>query len=68
MANDFQENEAESHEATLQEPPPMPLWVKVFAGVALLLLLAFIVLHLTGNGMGNHFQSHSHSNDTARSR
>lgn len=35
----------------------MPRWVKVFAGLAIFLLLTFIVLHLTGNSPahGPHF-------------
>jgi hypothetical protein len=31
-----------------------PLWVRVFWGAALLVLLAFAALHLSGHGMGHH--------------
>ncbi len=32
----------------------MPGWVKVFALVAGVLLLAFLIVHLAGGGIGNH--------------
>ncbi|HWH09307.1 MAG TPA: hypothetical protein VNX21_08910 [Candidatus Thermoplasmatota archaeon] len=32
----------------------MPTWVKVGGAIALLLLLAVVVLHLTGNSPGGH--------------
>ena len=35
-------------------PPPTPRWVKVFAVIAILLVLAFVVSHLAGGGMGRH--------------
>ena len=35
-------------------PPPAPRWVKAFGVVIVILVLAFIVLHLTGNSLGNH--------------
>ncbi|MCA1566007.1 MAG: hypothetical protein LC803_10295 [Acidobacteria bacterium] len=31
-----------------------PLWVKVFGIIAVVLILLFILLHLTGRGMGGH--------------
>jgi hypothetical protein len=31
-----------------------PLWVKVFGIIALVLVLLFIILHLTGRGMSGH--------------
>ena len=34
----------------------MPAWVKVFGLVALVLGVVFVVLHLLGGGLGNHFQ------------
>lgn len=33
---------------------PIPRWVKGFVIILILLLVAFVVLHLTGNGMGGH--------------
>ncbi len=33
---------------------PAPRWVKVAVGLILLLVLLFIILHLTGNGFGEH--------------
>ena len=35
-------------------PPATPLWVKVFGIIALVLLLLFIILHVTGQGLGDH--------------
>lgn len=32
-----------------------PRWVWVFGILAMILVLAFVVLHLTGHGMGGHF-------------
>lgn len=34
--------------------PRMPTWVKVFAIVGLILFIAVLILHLTGNSLGNH--------------
>ena len=34
-------------------PPGVPRWVKVFGIVVLVLVLVFVILHLTGNGLGN---------------
>jgi hypothetical protein len=34
-------------------PPALPRWVKVFGIVFLVLVLALVILHLTGNGLGN---------------
>ena len=31
-----------------------PRWVKVFGIIALVLVLLFVILHLTGRGFGNH--------------
>ena len=46
-------------DAARQTPPRMPRWVKVSAIVVGLLLLVFLVLHLTGvagqPGPGRHF-------------
>jgi hypothetical protein len=36
-----------------REPvPSTPRWVKVFAIVAIVLVVLFVVLHLTGTGLG----------------
>lgn len=32
----------------------MPLWVKVSCGVGLAVIVVFVLLHLTGNGMVGH--------------
>ena len=32
----------------------MPLWVKLFGGVFLLVVIVVVVLHLMGRGMGGH--------------
>ena len=34
--------------------PRTPRWVKAFVITALILIVAFAVLHLTGGGMGSH--------------
>jgi cbb3-type cytochrome oxidase subunit 1 len=34
-------------------PPGVPRWVKVLGIVFLVLVLVFVVLHLSGNGLGN---------------
>ena len=31
-----------------------PRWVKVFGLIALVLFLLFVILHLTGHGLGGH--------------
>ena len=35
-----------------------PRWVKAFGIVALVLVLAFVVLHLAGGGFGHHIAEH----------
>lgn len=37
------------HERT---PNATPRWVKVSVGIVILLVLLFVILHLTGNGFG----------------
>lgn len=39
------------HDSPERRRQPTPLWVKVFAGAAAALLTAFVVLHVTGNGL-----------------
>jgi hypothetical protein len=34
-------------------PPGLPGWVKVFGIVVIILVLAFVILHLTGNAPAN---------------
>jgi hypothetical protein len=34
--------------------PPTPRWVKVLGGISLVLLLLFVLLHLSGHGFGDH--------------
>lgn len=38
-----------------------PLWVKVFGTIGIVLLLAFLILHLTGHGLSGHHGFGSHS-------
>ena len=33
---------------------PTPLWVKVFGVIAIVVLVAFVILHLVGGGPGRH--------------
>ena len=35
-------------------PPSTPRWVKVFGIVAVVLVLLFVILHLTGHSPGGH--------------
>ena len=37
---------------------PTPRWVKAFGVVALLILVAFVALHLAGGGFGHHIAEH----------
>jgi hypothetical protein len=34
-------------------PPSTPRWVKVFGVIFIVLVLVFVILHLTGNGLGS---------------
>jgi hypothetical protein len=36
--------------------PRTPRWVKMFGVVAIVLVVAFLILHLTGNGLHGHGQ------------
>lgn len=42
--------------------PSAPRWVKVFGIIFIVLVLAFVILHLTGNslGFGDHLSSIQH--------
>ena len=42
------------HLAELDRYPGTPRWVKVFGIFALVLVLLFVILHLTGRGLGDH--------------
>ena len=44
----------ESGEAPDGEPSGTPRWVKVFAVIAVIFVLGFVVLHLSGHGPSNH--------------
>ena len=35
-------------------PPATPRWVKVFGIIVIVLVLLFVILHLTGRGFGGH--------------
>ena len=35
-------------------PPGTPRWVKVFAIIVIVLVLLFVILHLSGRGFGDH--------------
>ncbi len=37
-----------------RSPTGMPRWVKVLLIIAVILVLLFVILHLTGNGFGDH--------------
>jgi len=38
--------------STTSTPPGTPRWVKVLGIIAIVLILLFVVLHLTGNNLG----------------
>lgn len=43
------------HTGDGREPAPArPRWVTVFMVIAVALVLAFVILHLAGGGMGSH--------------
>ena len=35
-----------------------PRWVKVFGIIAIVVVLLFVILHLSGYGLGGHMSSH----------
>jgi hypothetical protein len=41
-------------------PPSTPLWVKVFGIIALVLVLLFVLLHLSGHAPRGHIQTGEH--------
>jgi hypothetical protein len=41
-------------------PPSTPRWVKVFGIIGIVLVLLFVILHLTGRGFGGHTPSIEH--------
>jgi hypothetical protein len=43
--------------ATPENDMPTPRWVKVFGVVAVIVAVAFLLLHLAGGGPGRHFGS-----------
>lgn len=45
--------------------PGMPGWVKVFGIIALVLVFVFIVVHVSGHGIGNHLPSGRPGNHAA---
>jgi len=54
--------QSETKEEAKIPNPTTPRWVKVFAIIALALLLLLIILHLTGNSFGGHGLHSSLSN------
>ena len=52
--SDSDSSRAADAELRGSQPPGMPLWVKVFGLVALALVVVFLVVHLTGHGLGEH--------------
>ncbi len=44
----------EVHMADLAPHPGTPRWVKVFGIIAVVLVLVFIILHVTGRSVGGH--------------
>ena len=51
-----QTHEGPDRRSTPRTSPSTPRWVKVFVLIAIILVLLFVLLHLTGNGFGDHMQ------------
>ena len=49
-----QTHEGPDRESTTSTPPSTPRWVKVSGIIAIVLVLLFVILHLTGNSLGGH--------------
>lgn len=47
-------NDRYRHRPAGNPEPRTPRWVKAFVITAVILVVAFAVLHLTGGGMGSH--------------
>ncbi|HLW00605.1 MAG TPA: hypothetical protein VKT82_18250 [Ktedonobacterales bacterium] len=56
MPQDFlrRTREADIPKPARRATTPTPRWVKVTVGLIILLVLLFVILHLTGNGFGDH--------------
>ncbi|WP_206915810.1 hypothetical protein [Alicyclobacillus suci] len=50
-------SEQDSQKPDHDSPPSMPRWVKVFGVIGLLLILLFVILHLTGHSPFMHHMS-----------
>jgi hypothetical protein len=48
-------------ETNRNSPTTTPRWVKVFGIIVVVLILLFVILHLTGNSLGGHKSSLEHS-------
>jgi hypothetical protein len=44
----------DSNSDTGDETPGTPRWVYVLGIIAIILILVFVILHLTGGGLGGH--------------
>lgn len=53
-----QTHEESQRRSTSSAPPSTPRWVKVFGIVMIVLVILFVILHLSGNGFGG---LHSHT-------
>ena len=49
-----EQNSAEGPKATNHPRPRTPMWVKIFGFIGLGGVVAFAIVHLTGNGMVGH--------------
>jgi hypothetical protein len=49
-----EQNAAQRPKPTAGKRPPTPMWVKVSGLIGLGVAVAFVILHLTGNGMVGH--------------
>jgi hypothetical protein len=63
LSNASPESEPEAHVTAI---PGTPFWVKVFAAIALALLLVFAALHISGRGLGGHMRTPPDASQSVR--
>lgn len=54
MADSTQSAQDRADRFDREKPPPPPRWVWLFGVIVAALIVLFVVLHLTGRGLGSH--------------
>jgi hypothetical protein len=55
MANQHPDSNGDTGAGRVRgSPPSTPRWVKIFGVIAIVLILLFVILHLTDRGFGGH--------------